>query len=202
VVRGTADTNRGILLDTRELHRTGQGELSGDRQGDTRYDRRNTSYNRDCAACGVLLREGAPTRDLRCVVRHCNGQCGRRGGERPLGAKALAKNDRIKFAYLFGSYAENNTTSLSDVDVAVYTDKVLHVSEKLQLIHELGKKSGVENLDIVFLNDRRNLLLMDEIIRNGLVLVDKDSDVRDEFELTIMHRAVDFKFQRKLFMDV
>jgi len=115
---------------------------------------------------------------------------------------ALAKNDRIKFAYLFGSYVENNTTSLSDVDVAVYTDKVLHVSEKLQLIHELGKKSGVENLDIVFLNDRRNLLLMDEIIRNGLVLVDKDSDVRDEFELTIMHRAVDFKFQRKLFMDV
>ena len=115
---------------------------------------------------------------------------------------ALTENDKVLFSYLFGSVAENTESSISDIDIAVYTTKRLNISEKLQLIYELGKKTKFENIDITFLNERKNLFLADTIIREGKLIVDKDKDFRDDYEMDIMHKTIDFKFQRKLYMGV
>ena len=115
---------------------------------------------------------------------------------------ALNENDKVLFAYLFGSVVENTESSISDIDIAIYTTKRLNISEKLQLIYELGKKTKFENIDITFLNEKKNLLLADTIIREGKLIVDKDKDFRDDFEMDIIHITIDFKFQRKLYMGV
>ncbi len=115
---------------------------------------------------------------------------------------ALNENNKVLFVYLFGSVVENTETSISDIDIAVYTTKRLNISEKLQLIYELGKKTKFENIDITFLNETKNLFLSDKIIRKGKVIVDKDKDFRDDFEMDIIHITIDFKFQRKLYMGV
>lgn len=115
---------------------------------------------------------------------------------------ALNENDKVLFAYLFGSVVENTESSISDIDIAIYTTKRLNISEKLQLIYELGKKTKFENIDITFLNETKNLFLSDKIIRKGKVIVDKDKDFRDDFEMDIIHITIDFKFQRKLYMGV
>ncbi len=115
---------------------------------------------------------------------------------------ALNENDKVLFAYLFGSVVENTESSISDIDIAIYTTKRLNISEKLQLIYELGKKTKFENIDITFLNETKNLFLSDKIIRKGKVIVDKDKDFWDDFEMDIIHITIDFKFQRKLYMGV
>ncbi len=115
---------------------------------------------------------------------------------------ALNENDKVLFSYLFGSVVKNTQSSISDIDIAVYTTKRLNISEKLQLIYELGKKTKFESIDITFLNEKKNLFLADTIIREGKLIVDKDKDYRDDYELDIMHKTIDFKFQRKLYMGV
>ena len=105
---------------------------------------------------------------------------------------ALNENDKVLFAYLFGSVVENTESSISDIDIAIYTTKRLNISEKLQLIYELGKKTKFENIDITFLNETKNLFLSDKIIRKGKVIVDKDKDFRDDFEMDIIHITIDF----------
>lgn len=115
---------------------------------------------------------------------------------------ALNENDKVLFSYLFGSVVKNTESSISDIDIAVYTTKRLNISEKLQLIYELGKKTKFESIDITFLNEKKNLFLADTIIREGKLIVDKDKDYRDDYELDIMHKTIDFKFQRKLYMGV
>jgi uncharacterized protein len=49
---------------------------------------------------------------------------------------------------------------------------------------------------VVILNHTHNLMLLDEIIRRGVVLLDQDRQVREDFELKALHRAIDFKTQR------
>lgn len=55
---------------------------------------------------------------------------------------------------------------------------------------------------IYVLNTTTNIVLLDEIIRGGVVLVDRDIDLREEFEQKILHQAMDFKEQRITFLGV
>ena len=40
---------------------------------------------------------------------------------------ALNENDKVLFAYLFGSVVENTESSISDIDIAIYTTKRLNI---------------------------------------------------------------------------
>ncbi len=114
--------------------------------------------------------------------------------------KALdAQKERVIFAYLFGSAAEGKTAPTSDIDVALYLSKKHAASpldERLHLYGELSRALMRNDIDVVILNTTRNLMLLDEVIRHGVVVLDQDPDLREDFELTIMHRAIDFKTQR------
>jgi len=62
--------------------------------------------------------------------------------------------------------------------------------------------SGFKEIDVVILNSTTNIMLLDEIVRYGVVLIDGDRNLREEFEHKILHQAIDFKGQRRTLVGV
>lgn len=114
--------------------------------------------------------------------------------------QALAAEESVLFAYLFGSVATGKTTPLSDVDIAVFPSRKLTLDDRLGIIQRLGKKTKIENLDVTFLDRLENLYILDAMIEHGVVLVDKNPEARKLFEVRKRHQFWDFKYQRKLYM--
>lgn len=114
--------------------------------------------------------------------------------------EALASEEGILFAYLFGSHVKEEQSPLSDIDIAVYPAKKLDLNERLGIIQRLGKKTKSDNLDVTFLDRLTNLYLLEEIITHGKVVVDKDPDVRAYFEVMTHHKFLDFQYQRKIYL--
>lgn len=114
--------------------------------------------------------------------------------------QALTSEVTILFAYLFGSSASGETTPLSDVDIAVFPVKKLSLDDRLGIIQRLGKKTKWEKLDVTFLDRLDNLYLLNEIIEQGVLLLDRDRDRRELFEVMAHHRFLDFQYQRKLYL--
>jgi predicted nucleotidyltransferase len=107
--------------------------------------------------------------------------------------------DTVLFAYLFGSLAEGRGGPLSDVDVAAFLTGEAASGcwdARLALQADFCRALGRNDVDVLILNEARNLMLLDEIIRRGVVLLDQDRDVREEFELKVLHLAIDFKTRR------
>lgn len=109
---------------------------------------------------------------------------------------------QVRFAYLFGSGARGNQTFLSDIDIAVYIAKETTdtFDVKLSLHADLCRVLKRNDVDVVVLNTATNLILLDEIVRTGIVLYEADPEARTEFELRIIHQALDFKYHRTAVM--
>ncbi len=111
----------------------------------------------------------------------------------------------IKFAYLFGSYASGETSKTGDIDVAVFfaaDDAERCFDLKLEMYAQLSRTLKRNDIDIVVMNQCRNLILLDRITRNGVVLIDRDKSFRTAYEQRILHQAIDFKQQRRRVMGV
>jgi predicted nucleotidyltransferase len=109
----------------------------------------------------------------------------------------LGKN--VKFAYLFGSQATGNVTSLSDVDIAVYLDDAANNLDKHLEIHHALSKRLQRDVDLVVLNNVKNFNLLESIFSNGRVIADRDADFRKAFEVQKQHQILDYKaFKRYL----
>ncbi len=112
---------------------------------------------------------------------------------------------RVRFAYLFGSVARGDSGSGSDFDLAVYFtygSPAELFDLQLSLCADLCRALKRNDVDIVVLNTASNLMLLDEIVRHGIVLRDSDQDGRRDFELRTLHRSLDFRSQRLLVMGV
>ena len=107
--------------------------------------------------------------------------------------------DKVVFAYLFGSASQDTMYPLSDIDIAVYLYEDMiesYFDTKLCLYNEFCGVLKRDDIDIVVLNTSTNTMLLDEITRNALVLYDSNSDLREDFEVKVLHQAIDFKEQR------
>ncbi|MCF6149101.1 MAG: nucleotidyltransferase domain-containing protein [Candidatus Kuenenia sp.] len=108
--------------------------------------------------------------------------------------------DRVVFAYLFGSAVSGNMTTLSDIDIAVFLKKQKpddsFFDMKLSLYADFCRVLKRNDVDVVVLNTTINIMLLDEIIRYGTVLTDRNSNIRNEFECKVLHQFIDFKEQR------
>jgi len=107
--------------------------------------------------------------------------------------------DKVIFAYLFGSASQDTMQPLSDIDIAVLLSEDIRKSyfdTKLILYTDFCRVLKRNDIDIVVLNTSTNIMLLDEIIRYGLVLYDRNSDLREDFEVKVLHQAIDFKEQR------
>jgi predicted nucleotidyltransferase len=105
----------------------------------------------------------------------------------------LQTYDSVMFAYLFGSYAKGTYRENSDVDIAVYMDNI-SLDKQLSLHHEL-EKSLKQDVDLVSLNDVKNIYLLEAIFRDGIVL--KDHEKRAMYEVQKNHEIIDFKNFRR-----
>ena len=105
----------------------------------------------------------------------------------------LNQDSNVAFGYLFGSFATGGHDARSDVDVAVYVvDPSLDARMKLH--HALQKALG-RDIDLVVLNETRNIYLLEAILRDGIVL--KDHPDREYFEVMKHHEVLDYKHFRK-----
>jgi predicted nucleotidyltransferase len=114
--------------------------------------------------------------------------------------QALVSEETVVFVYLFGSHVTGEVTPLSDVDIAVYPRRKLSLDDRLAIIYRLNKKTRLDNLDISFLDSLENLYLLAGIIGKGILLLDRDKERRELFEVMTHHRFLDFQYQRKLYM--
>lgn len=113
--------------------------------------------------------------------------------------------DDLVFCYLFGSAVQNKLGPLSDIDVAAFLQertKEEHFRTRLSLHADLCRALKRDTVDLIMLNNVTNLMLLDEIVRGGLVLVDSNRGMRMEFECRVLHRVLDFKSQRTAIMGV
>ncbi|MBI4746683.1 MAG: nucleotidyltransferase domain-containing protein [Deltaproteobacteria bacterium] len=115
------------------------------------------------------------------------------------------RSGSILFAYLFGSVAKGEVTPLSDMDIAVYlsdVDPAAVFDVKLSLYGDICRALKRNDVDLVVLNTVANNMLLEDIIRHGVVIYDRDIDAREDFEVTSLHQAIDFKTQRLAVMGV
>jgi len=111
----------------------------------------------------------------------------------------------VQFAYFFGSVAKGDNTNLSDMDIAVYlrdVDPMAVFDVKLSLHGDICRALNRNDVDLVVLNTVANNMLIEDIIRHGIVICDMDSNARENYEVTSLHQAIDFKTQRLAIMGV
>lgn len=114
------------------------------------------------------------------------------------------KYPEFVFVYLFGSLAMGSAGKMSDVDLAVYVKQQCNFSfsQKLQFHGDCCRVLQRNDVDVVVLNQTRNLLLLEQIIRNGEIILKRDQSVLDDFFLKIQHSALDFRLHRKSVMGI
>ncbi|WAM33053.1 type VII toxin-antitoxin system MntA family adenylyltransferase antitoxin [Caldicellulosiruptor morganii] len=120
------------------------------------------------------------------------------------------KDDKVIFAYLFGSYARGNANKSSDIDVAAYIKKSKDATE--DLLYQLDTKEHLEKIlnkkvDFVILNDA-DPLLKHEVFSDGILVIDKDHDLYVDVRVKNFYEYMDKKryleicalYQREYFL--
>jgi uncharacterized protein len=105
--------------------------------------------------------------------------------------KLLRVEPKVRFAYVFGSFALGVAGPLSDLDIAVYFDeRVDNFAFKAALTERLVRALGVEKIDLVVLN-RVPAGLGYSVISTGIVVKDSKAG-RVEFETSVLKQYLDF----------
>lgn len=103
-------------------------------------------------------------------------------------ASVLEKNDRVIFAYLYGSMVSQEKGN--DIDIGVYADRFADSqSLAIDLQIEMHRQTGLppEAFDVHLLGevidqgDIFGLLYLKRVVDGGGILVDKNTDVRAAF---------------------
>jgi len=103
----------------------------------------------------------------------------------------VGREERIPFAFLFGSYTEGRETPLSDIDLAIYFDEMTN-DEKTDIEHHLWLLFD-EPLNILRLEEDDNSPLIRLRALEGEPILIKNHDALNRFTLSIIHRAVEAK---------
>lgn len=113
------------------------------------------------------------------------------------GAKDVLRDYPVRFAYLFGSYAKQDTGPLSDIDIAVYLDDSLDEYKRFDLRLELiSRMSGIfktDKIDLVILNDI-DLALAYRVVKDGKIIYCKDELEQIRFEAKTMSLYFDNQY--------
>jgi len=105
----------------------------------------------------------------------------------------------IVFAYLFGSQAKGQSTTISDVDLAVFIDRRISRSERfdirLRLTNDLSAIAGTK-VDLIVMNDIP-IQLAYEIIKYGKAILCKDRNAMIDAEIEILSKYLDRRYYDK-----
>ncbi len=110
----------------------------------------------------------------------------------------LSQNQLVDFSYLFGSRAQGKAGSRSDWDIAVYiADAALErnpVWQKIKIEDEISLVLKTDNIQVVILNGLDAPLFAFNIINKGILLTDKNRELRVIFECNTLRRFHDWQY--------
>ena len=111
----------------------------------------------------------------------------------------LEKDNRIVFAYLFGSVAQSKHNKLSDVDIAVYIDDTYGIYDiRRDLIITISDIFKTYNVDVVILNTA-SPFMVHSVIKTGKLLLSKDEKLRISFIHKNLKEFMDMEYYRDRF---
>lgn len=118
--------------------------------------------------------------------------------------EVFSANPKVVFAFLFGSTVRGEETCRSDLDLAVYVTEPDNFSfyDKLELHGDCCRVMQRSDLDLIVLNQAKNIILLDEVMREGMLIYSIDDDAVDNFQVKIIHQAIDFREHRKRSMKI
>jgi predicted nucleotidyltransferase len=106
----------------------------------------------------------------------------------------LRENRHVDCAWLFGSVARGDAGPLSDVDVAVLLSAEVAPQDRLNvaasLMEDLERRCGYVDLALL---DEASPLLKHRVLRDGILLLERDSRRRIAFETRAIQEYLDFK---------
>lgn len=106
---------------------------------------------------------------------------------------AFERDDRVVFAYLFGSLAKGAPKPLADVDIAVYLASGAAGAEaRAELSGMVSDVLGTDAFDLVVLNSAP-LSLVGRILGARRVIADKQPYLRHAFESRTLREFFDFR---------
>ncbi|MHC4427272.1 MAG: type VII toxin-antitoxin system MntA family adenylyltransferase antitoxin [Planctomycetota bacterium] len=113
---------------------------------------------------------------------------------------AVADQDEVTVAYLFGSTARGDTSDLSDVDVGVLLAEVPAnlLRFRARLIDELSRALEGEQVEVVLLDEAPPALAA-RVVREGQLLLCRDEARRIRFEIHALRRDLDTVPLRRLY---
>jgi uncharacterized protein len=115
--------------------------------------------------------------------------------------QALAGDQRIVFAYVFGGVARGRVSPLSDVDVAFYLDGDPDSPEALlDLVGVVSDVFESDAVDVVILNSAP-LSLAGRIQESAIVLVDRDPHRRHVYESLTRRMFWDFQIKERQILE-
>lgn len=110
----------------------------------------------------------------------------------------LKSNVDVCFAYLFGSYANDTFDARSDIDIAVYFKNGIDLYDAGLTLHHSLEKALRKPVDLIVLNTIRNYDLLNDILNDGKVLIDREPDTRKIFEVEKEHEIKDYDVFKRM----
>jgi len=109
--------------------------------------------------------------------------------------KFLSKCSDVILTFLFGSFARDNATTFSDLDIAIL---FCNTTDYYRINDLREKLSEVINIpvDIVVLNNASPVIKM-QVLKKGILLVNKDPKAYNEFFVNTVKEYDDLKRTRK-----
>lgn len=123
-------------------------------------------------------------------------------GIKPL-SKVLSAKGYIAFAYLFGSKVKGYANERSDWDIAVYFSESLDKIGRwaaFELEAELSRAIG-SNVHVVVLNKSIPPVFGFQIISGGVLIAERDKNLRMDFENRVLRRYYDWQYFLKRQME-
>ncbi|MGB7296740.1 MAG: nucleotidyltransferase domain-containing protein [Candidatus Aminicenantales bacterium] len=110
----------------------------------------------------------------------------------------LGKSKDIVFAYVFGSFAKEG--KFSDIDVAVYLRREVKSPLDWEVRLE-GKLQSIGHFPVdVRIINRAPLSFIYQVIKGGLLVVDKEPFLRADFEGLVLKKYLDFAYYRRQYL--
>lgn len=114
----------------------------------------------------------------------------------------LLADEKIIFAYIFGSYVNGKLRADSDIDIAIYLEKEIEPEAYLEMKMNLTDACKSE-VDLVILNEATPLLKY-QIYKNNILLFTRDKTmesnykVKTLFEYNDMKKYLDLSYDRMI----
>jgi uncharacterized protein len=111
---------------------------------------------------------------------------------------ALAAEPSVQVAYVFGSAGRGEDSSASDVDVALLAGAELGLDRRARFSETLARAlSFSRRVDVVDLR-ATSPVLMAEVVRDGVVVLERDREARIDFEMDAIRKFEDTRPLRRL----